>query len=169
MRGMKSILGVIGAVLLAGCSEQQGTGPAYEQGSSRGSRGSASTSVESVPQERSAPLPQYGAGQAGAQGGRAQLTFLQRIREADPQYRTIQRALMNERNELGIILSRDVAMDDIPALMRSLLKQMAAEFPGENLTVVAYAPTDPPMAIGTGRLNAETRDMTYTPAQQQRR
>lgn len=161
---MKAILGLAGAVLLAGCSQQQGTGPAYEQGSSRGYEGAPE---EALPQERSAPLPREGMQQGGER--RAQLGFLQRIREADPQHRTIERALMNERNELGIILSRNVSMEDIPALMRSLLKQMAAEFPGENLTVVAYAPTDPPMAIGTGRLDASTREMTYTPAQETRR
>ena len=157
---MKALLGAAAAVVLAGCSQQQGTGPAYEQGSGQ-------NSAEALP-ERSARLPEYqgGGGQAQEQ---AKLTFLKRIRDADPQYNTIERALMNERNELGIILSRNVAMDDIPTLMRSLLKQMAAEFPGENLTVIAYAPTEPPMAIGTGRLDASTREMTYTPAQQQRR
>lgn len=90
--------------------------------------------------------------------------FLNRIRSADPQYATIQRALLNEQNELGIILNRQVDMNAIPALMRSLLTQMAKEFPGEDLTVLAYAPSDPPMKIGTGRLNARTREMTYTPA-----
>ena len=90
--------------------------------------------------------------------------FLNRIRSADPQYATIQKALLNEQNELGIILNRQVDMNAIPALMRSLLTQMAKEFPGEDLTVIAYAPSDPPMKIGTGRLDARTRGMTYTPA-----
>ena len=71
---------------------------------------------------------------------------------------------MNERNELGIILKRDVDLNDIPKLMRSLLTEMAREFPGQDLTVVAYTPTQPPRQIGVGHLNAATRDMTYTPA-----
>ena len=163
MAGMKAFLGVATlAAALAGCSQPQGTGPAYEQGTAQGGN-----SAEAMP-ERSESLPEYD-GRGGRAQEQAKLTFLKRIREADPQYNTIERALMNERNELGIILSRNVAMDDIPTLMRSLLKQMAAEFPGENLTVVAYAPTEPPMVIGTGRLDASTREMTYTPAQQQRR
>lgn len=94
----------------------------------------------------------------------AKVRFLNQIRAADPQFQTIERAVMNEQNELGLILNRSVEMDDIPKLMRSLLKQMAAQFPGEDLTIVAYAPSNPPMKLGTGRLDARSREMTYTPA-----
>jgi len=92
-----------------------------------------------------------------------QIAFLNRIRDADPQGRTIDRALLNEQNELGLILDRSVQMDKIPALMRTMLTQMAKEFPGENLTVLAYTPSNPPHKIGTAHLNAQTREMTYTP------
>lgn len=92
-----------------------------------------------------------------------QADFLNRIRAADPQGKTIDRALINDQNELGLILNRSVQLDDIPKLMKSLLTQMAREFPGEDLTIVAYAPSNPPRKIGTGRFNARTRDMTYTP------
>jgi len=91
------------------------------------------------------------------------MAFLNRIREADPQGKTIERALLNEQNELGLVLDRTVEMDKIPALMRTMLSQMAGEFPGENLTVLAYTPSNPPRKIGTARLDARTRDMTYTP------
>jgi hypothetical protein len=94
-----------------------------------------------------------------------QAAFLNRIRDADPQGRTIDRALLNEQNELGLILDRSVEMNKIPALMRTMLTQMAKEFPGEDLTVLAYAPSNPPRKIGTARLNARTRDMTYTPVE----
>ena len=168
---MKAIWGALTAVFLAGCSQQQGTAPASEQGSAQNydpaRRAANQTAPRTGAPERSARLP--GVQETGQQAEQAKLGFLKRIRDADPQQKTIERALMNERNELGIILSRNVAMNDIPTLMQSLLKQMAAEFPGENLTVTAYAPTEPPMAIGTGRLDASTREMTYTPAQQQRR
>jgi hypothetical protein len=46
-----------------------------------------------------------------------------------------------------------------------MLTQMAREFPGEDLAVLAYTPSNPPRKIGTGRLDARTRDMTYTAAQ----
>ena len=91
-----------------------------------------------------------------------QVAFLNRLRAADPQGRTIDRALLNEQNELGLILDRSVEMDKIPALMRTMLTQMAREFPGEDLTVLTYTPSNPPRKIGTARLNAATRDMTYT-------
>ena len=92
-----------------------------------------------------------------------QAEFLNRIRAADPQYRTIDRAMLNEQNELGLILDRAVEMDRVPDLMRSVLTQMAREFPGQDLTIVAYTPSNPPHNIGTARLNAQTREMTYTP------
>ncbi|HEX8372195.1 MAG TPA: hypothetical protein VF585_05420 [Chthoniobacterales bacterium] len=91
------------------------------------------------------------------------MEFLNKIRAADPDGRTIDRALLNEQNELGLILNRSVEMDKIPALMHTMLTQMAREFPGEDLTVLAYAPSNPPRKIGTAKLNAATRDMTYTP------
>jgi hypothetical protein len=92
-----------------------------------------------------------------------QAEFLNRIRAADPQQRTIDRALLNEQNELGLILDRSVELNKIPDLMRGMLTQMANEFPGQDLTVLAYAPSQPPRKIGTARLNAKTRDMSYTP------
>lgn len=91
-----------------------------------------------------------------------QIAFLNRLRAADPQQTTIDRALLNEQNELGLILDRRVEIDKLPQLMRTMLTQMAQEFAGEDLTVVAYAPSEPPRKIGTARLNAQTRDMTYT-------
>ena len=93
-----------------------------------------------------------------------QIAFLQRIRQADPRYQTIEKAVLNAQNELGVILHRHVEMEAVRPLMRTLLTQMAKEFPRQNLTVIAYAPSEPPMKIGTARLNARTRQMTYTPA-----
>jgi len=95
-----------------------------------------------------------------------QVEFLNKIRSADPQYKTIDRAVLNEQNELGLILDQRVEMDSIPALMKSILTGMAKEFPGQDLTVIAYTPSSPPRKIGTANLNARTRDMTYTAAVQ---
>jgi hypothetical protein len=92
-----------------------------------------------------------------------QLAFLNRIREADPQQRTIERAMLNEQNELGIILDGNVGMDRIPDLMRMMLTEMAREFPDHDLMVLAYAPSNPPRKIGTARLDGRTREMSYVP------
>ncbi len=94
----------------------------------------------------------------------AQRAFLQQIRRSDPNRQTIEKAVFNERNELGLVLSRRVAMDAVPPLMKATLGQMARAFPRRDLTVVAYAPAIPPLKIGTARLNARTRVMTYEPA-----
>jgi len=96
----------------------------------------------------------------GLEQRRAEL--LNRIRSADPQQATIQRALINENNELALILSRGTNLDDIPKLVKPMLAEMDKAFPGENHAVVAYAPTEPPRRIGTARFNAQTREMTYT-------
>jgi hypothetical protein len=66
------------------------------------------------------------------------------MREADPQQRTINRAMLNEQNELGLIIDRSVEMQKIPDLMRAMLGQMAREFPNQDLIVLAYAPSNPP-------------------------
>jgi len=93
-----------------------------------------------------------------------QVEFLHRLRQADPRYQTIDKAVLNEQNELGVILNRHVEMEAVRPLMRTLLTQMAKAFPRQNLTVIAYAPSQPPMPMGTARFNARTRQMTYTPA-----
>ncbi len=71
--------------------------------------------------------------------------------------------MINPQNELGLILDRSVELDKITALMKTILTRMSAEFPGEDLTVLAYTPSNPPRRIGAGHLNSRTRDMTYTP------
>ncbi len=93
-----------------------------------------------------------------------QAAFLARLRSADPNRKTIEKAVFNRENELGLVLSRSVPMSSVPALMKTMLAQMAREFPGRDLTIVAYAPTHPPIKVGTAHLNASTRDMTYKPA-----
>jgi hypothetical protein len=122
----------------------------------------------SCDQPASAPPPSVDSQQASPMVAstnlkQRQADFLNRIRAADPDHRTIDRAMLNEQNELGLILDRTVEMDRVPDLMRTILTQMAREFPGQNLTVLAYTPSNPPHKIGTAQFNIQTRDMTYTP------
>src|SRR2546423_14439440 len=54
-----------------------------------------------------APPPiqrQQGYGQSAQSMKAKQAEFLNKIRQADPSYRTIQKAVINENNELGLIL-----------------------------------------------------------------
>ena len=92
-----------------------------------------------------------------------QIAFLNRIRDADPQQRVIDRAMLNEQNELGLILDRSVEMNRIPDLMRTFLTQMAAEFPNQDLTVIAYTPSNPPLKVATAHLDSRTKEMNYLP------
>ena len=105
-----------------------------------------------------------GAPRANAPQRQRQMELLERIRKADPQFNTIDKAVMNEENDLALILDRRVQIDDVPKLLKAMLIQMNKEFPGEDLDVIAYAPSQPPMKIGTGHLDARTREMTYTAA-----
>ena len=118
-------------------------------------------SVSLSPSNQQSPTPLVGANDLKQR----QADFLNRIRAADPDHRTIDRAMLNEQNELGLILDRTVEMDKVPELMRTILGQMAREFPGQDLTILAYTPSNPPHKIGTARLDAQTREMNYTPAQ----
>lgn len=142
----RSVLILSGLLFFAGCD------PAGEPGSGQG------TVADNYRVETG-----YGRGESQRQ---RQAALLNRLRGSDPEFQVIERAIFNERNELGIVLDRSVEMNSVPQLMRSILTQMAREFPGEDLTIIAYAPTQPPMKIGTARLDARTRDMTYKPAQQ---
>jgi hypothetical protein len=124
-----------------------------------------SCDVSSPPSARPANQSLTAPSDAALESKRKQIAFLNRIRDADPEGRTIDRALLNENNELGLILDRSVELQKIPDLMRLMLTQMAKEFPGQDLTVLAYAPSNPPRKIGTARLDARTGAMTYVPEQ----
>ena len=125
----------------------------------------ASCDVSSPPATNAPPVEQTRMAQpANAHDlKQRQMEFLNRIRAADPQQQTIDRALLNEQNELGLVLDRTVEMEKIPTLMRAMLTQMAREFPNQDLTIIAYAPANPPLKMGTAHLDARTNDMTYNP------
>ena len=141
----KSTFACLLGFLLAGC------GPS---GPDQGSGGSDPTPAQSKGRASAAP-PQR----------QRQADFLNRIRQSDPNYQTIEKAVLNENNELGLVLNRSVEMDSIPKLVRSMLTELRKEFPRQDLAVVAYAPSQPPVRIGTGRLDSRSGEMTYTPEQ----
>jgi hypothetical protein len=122
-------------------------------------------SPRSEPAVNAPPAQQNRADQpiAGQEFKQRQIAFLNRIRDADPQQRVIDRAMLNEQNELGLILDRSVEMNRIPDLMRTLLTQMAREFPEQDLTVIAYTPSSPPQKVGTAHLDSRTKEMNYLP------
>jgi hypothetical protein len=114
----------------------------------------------SPPQAQQSPASQP---ITGPEFKQRQIAFLNRIRDADPQQRVIDRAMLNEQNELGLILDRSVEMNRIPDLMRTFLTQMAREFPEQDLTVIAYTPSSPPQKVGTAHLDSRTKEMNYLP------
>lgn len=87
--------------------------------------------------------------------------FLSKIRLADPGYQLVLMACLKER-ELNLLLSRQVSDEEIPLLVKGLLGQLSREFPGEDLSVVAFKPTVPLREAGVARLNSRTGEITYT-------
>ncbi len=94
---------------------------------------------------------------------RRQIEFLNQIRRFDPQREVINRAIFNRRNELGVIVNRSVEMQKIPGLTRTLLTKIAQQFPNQDLTILAYAPTNSLFKLGTAHLDARTGNMVYSP------
>ena len=54
---------------------------------------------------------------AGPEFKQRQIAFLNRIRDADPQQRVIDRAMLNDQNELGLILDRSVESEQNPGIV----------------------------------------------------
>jgi hypothetical protein len=90
-------------------------------------------------------------------------TYLNRIRQTDALNTSIGRTLVNDQNQLGIVLSSSVTQDKVPALMRTVMTEMAQEFPREDVTLTVYATSNPPYQIGTAHLNGQSGETTYTP------
>src|SRR4030095_15057197 len=120
---------------------------------------------QSVSSTNAPPVEQNRVAQPDARSDfkQRQLAFLNRIREADPQQRPIERAMLNEQHELGILLDGNVGRDRLPDLMRMMRTERARECPDQDLTVLAYTPSTPPRKIGTAHLDGRTREMNYVP------
>ena len=90
-------------------------------------------------------------------------TYLNRIRQADSLNTSIDRTLLNDQNELGIVLYSNVTPDKVPALVRTVMTEMAQEFPREDLSLTVYGASSPPHKIGTAHLDGQTGETTYSP------
>ena len=89
--------------------------------------------------------------------------FLNRMRATDLQDPLIERAMITEQNEIGVVLARSIEADKVADTMRTIVEKMAAEFPGEALTVHAYLASDPARSVGVAKLDSQTREVVYTP------
>lgn len=90
-------------------------------------------------------------------------TFLNRIRQEDAFSDSLQRTLLNEQKQVGIVLYSSVKPETVPDLMRQVLAQIAQKFPGEDATFVVYASGTPPRKIGVAHLDGKTEETSYTP------
>jgi hypothetical protein len=78
-----------------------------------------------------------------------------------PKKETPPRQEETEVQRLEVILNPNLSMDEVPETMREIVSEMARMLPGQNLIVVAYAPSKPPRRIGTAHLDAASGEMTF--------
>ena len=100
---------------------------------------------------------------AAPESTRQQLAYLDRIRQRDPFNSSIERTLLTEQSELGLVLSTSVTADKVPSFMSEVMKEMAQKFPKQDVTLTVFASSNPPRKIGTAHLNGQTAETSYTP------
>jgi len=100
---------------------------------------------------------------AASESTRQQLAYLDRIRQRDPFNSSIERTLLTEQSEPGLVLSTSITSEKVPAFMNDLMKEMAQKFPGQDVTLIVFASASPPRKIGTAHLNGQTGESTYAP------
>lgn len=123
------LLGPLGALsILLGCDAGVSTPPPVAQDERQSSSGGISGGCHCAEDK---PV-----GATDDSKGR-QADFLNRIRQTDPRLRTIDLVMLNHHDELGLVLDGSVGMDKVADLMRTILGQMAREFPGQDLIVLA--------------------------------
>ena len=89
-------------------------------------------------------------------------THLNRIRQKDAFNTSIDRTLLDDQGQLGIVLYISVAPEKVPALVRDVMTEMAREFPQEDVTLGVYRSASPPQRLGTAHLDGKTGESTYT-------
>lgn len=99
---------------------------------------------------------------AASESTRQHWAYLDRIRQRDPFSSSIERTLLTEQNEAGLVLSSSVSADKVPAVMRQVMEEMAQKFPQQDVTLTVFASAKPPRKIGTAHLNGQTGETTYT-------
>ncbi len=114
--------------------------------------------ADSQNQTPTAALRDAGSGKSNLR----QVIVLNRLAKQDPAHLSIDRATITDQNEVGVNLSKNVEMDKVPDLMRSIVDKLGQEFPEEDLTVAAYA-SDPPHRVGKVHRDAKTKETSYTP------
>ena len=108
------------------------------------------------PSEAAAPVPE---------SLQQQWTYLNRIRQSDDLDSSIDRTLLTEKNELGVVLYSRVTAEQVPAVMRKVMTAMVQEFPSQDVTIVVYGASAPPHRVGIAQLDGQTGQTRYTPGQ----
>ena len=87
--------------------------------------------------------------------------YLNRIRQADG-YDAIDRTRVDDQNQLGVVLTANLKPDQVEAVVKKTLEALAKKFPGEDMTIEAYAPAQPLRKLGAAHYSAQTGQVTYT-------
>jgi hypothetical protein len=136
------------ALGLGGCDRHDSTPPTAQN----------PPTAESQNQTPAAAIRDAGNGKSNLR----QVIVLNRLAKQDPGHLSIDRATITDQNDVGVNLNKNVEMDKVPDLMRSIVDKLGQEFPEEDLTIAAYA-SDPPHRVGKAHRDAKTKETSYTP------
>ncbi len=88
--------------------------------------------------------------------------YLDRIRQSDA-YDAIDRTRVDNQNRLGVVVAANLKPDQIEAVVKKALEALAKKFPNEDMSLDAYAPSQPLRKLGSAQYDAQTKEVTYTP------
>jgi hypothetical protein len=143
------------ALSLAGCRSQPGATPPAPPPAPPSS---ATVHRTATAPERTASAPETGSAKALRQ---KQIAFLNGLRRSDPQFALVREVRSDAGGEPALMLQRELPAKTANALLKAALARLMQEFPGEDLKIAAYAPTQPSVPIGAAQLDAETLQISY--------
>ena len=112
----------------------------------------------------SGPKEQAARTAAAPEDLRRKWIFLNRIRQDDAFNDWLNRTMLTDDNQLGIVVSSPLTAKELSSRVEQLLKRLAAPSPGETLILKAYAPGKPLRLLGTGTRHGENGAFSWTPA-----
>jgi hypothetical protein len=88
--------------------------------------------------------------------------YLNRMRQSDA-YSGIDRTRVDKENQLGVVLAANLTPSQVESTMKKAMESLARKFPNADMTLDAYAPSEPLRKLGTARFNAQSGQVAYAP------
>jgi hypothetical protein len=115
------------------------------------------------PSEREVRATQAARAAKAPEATRQHLAYLDRLRQRDPFNSSIERSLLTDQSEAGVVLSASIPADKVAGLMQEIMKEMAQKFPHEDISLTVFASSAPTKQIGIAHLSGQTEETSYAP------